>query len=555
MRKSLQTLAALAVVFLFALAHTTKAQNAGGTYTTYIGDKQFGTETYTLTSQADGSQTSVSDVSFAGLRFKATTVFAPDKRPVSYFMEMNGARTLSVEFTPTGGKARIEGQSERELKARAHAILENGVWHQLVFLLAQYDAAQGGAQSFNVLLPGQLIEFVVSVERKGAPSFDVKGRKTSVEQYRLTTNLGLAFDVWTDAERTPLVVSVAAQRLKVVRAGAEDLASVALPAQERRPAASPDDPFTGEEVEFQNGEQKLAGALTIPKTGRAPHPAAIIITGSGPQDRDGSALGSLYKKIAERLSANGVAVLRVDDRGAGASSTPTRPTSYADLVNDTRAALNYLLARKEIDPKRVALIGHSEGALTGLTVAAEDERVAALALLAGASRPVDFVLTEQTLYMTALNDTIDAFDRTKFPEMSRRLAEMFERAKAKPSGAEKDDLEWFREHAAADPLGLIARVRVPLLILNGERDENVLPYHAVALASAAASAGNKQVRLRIFPNLSHVFTPSRLDKSAPPEKLLEVSDEFLQTLKAWAIETLKAVNDERTTTKSGESER
>src|SRR4030095_15594952 len=146
-----------------------------------------------------------------------------------------------------------------------------------------------------------------------------------------------------------LLIRIAAQNVKIVRGGSEALAELIIPPP-AKPVASASDLFTSEEVSFQNGQQKLAGTLTIPKTGTAPFPAVIIISGSGSQDRDGGGVANCYRLIAERLSRNGVAVLRVDDRGVG-KSVPlvTRTTSYRDLVDDSKAAFEFLNSRKEID--------------------------------------------------------------------------------------------------------------------------------------------------------------------------------------------------------------
>jgi pimeloyl-ACP methyl ester carboxylesterase len=327
-----------------------------------------------------------------------------------------------------------------------------------------------------------------------------------------------------------------------VRGGSEELAEAVAPSAPAQKTAttSPNDPFTSEEAEFRNGEQKLAGTLTIPKTGAAPFPAAVIISGSGSQDRDGTAVADLYRLIAERLSSNGVAVLRVDDRGAGRSSMPEKTTSYRDLINDSRAAFEYLLTRREVDKNRVALVGHSEGAETASIIAAEDGRIAAVVLLAGSSRPVDRVIVEQALFQLALVGPVDPSDRMKLPAVSRQLADIFEQLKAnpRPASSADDKLAWFREHAASDPLAIVRRVRVPVLILNGERDALVLPYHAVELARALAESGNKRATLRIFPNLTHLFTPSTLDPSARGEKSDVVSAEFLQALQTWMSEAL-----------------
>jgi pimeloyl-ACP methyl ester carboxylesterase len=432
-------------------------------------------------------------------------------------------------------KVRAAGQPEREVAGRPSALLENGVWHHFIFLLAQYDAARGGRQSFEAFLPGQALAFNISLERDASPSFDVKGRRVATEHWRAATDLGLEFEIWADAARTPLVIGIPSQRVKVVRGGSEELAEVIMPPAPKTATTSPDAPYTSEEAEFTNGGQKLAGTLTLPKTGVAPFPAAVIISGSGSQDRDGAAVADLYRLIAEKLSSGGVAVLRVDDRGSGRSPMPTKGTSYRDLVNDSRAAFEYLLTRREIDKARVALVGHSEGAETAALIAAEDQRVGAVALLAGTSRPVDAVVVEQALFQLALAGPVDPSDRMKLPAVSRQLAEAFERAKAKPAESAGDNLAWFREHAANDPAATVRRVRVPVLILNGERDALVLPHHAVELARSLADAGNKRTTLRIFPNLTHVFTPSGLDAAARG-KTGEVSPEVLQALQTWFAE-------------------
>jgi uncharacterized protein len=517
-------------------AAPTKAAEGSGTYTTFVGGQPLGSESYTSKANADGSRRTEAEVTFASLKFKAVSVFGPDNRPLSFETETGGAKTLAEEFTASGVKVRAAGQPEREVAGRPRALLENGVWHHFIFLLAQYDAARGGRQSFESFLPSQALAFNIALERDASPSFDVKGRRVVTEHWRAATDLGLEIEIWADAARTPLVIAVPSQRVKVVRGGSEELGEAVMPsAAPKTAAASPDAPYTSEEAEFTNGEQKLAGTLTVPKSGSAPFPAAVIISGSGSQERDGESVAGLYRLIAEKLSSNGVAVLRVDDRGAGRSAMPAKPTSYRDLVNDTRAAFEYLLARREIDKTRVALVGHSEGAETAAIIAAEDARVAAVALLAGTSSPVDKVVVEQALFQLALVGPVDPADRMKLPAISRQLAEAFEEVKSKPAVAADERYAWFREHAANDPSATVRRVRVPVLILNGERDALVLPHHAVALARALAEAGNKRATLRIFPNLTHLFTPSGLDASARA-KANEVSPEVLQTIQTWFAE-------------------
>ncbi len=526
-------LQALAVAAALAAggARFALAQESAGGYTTRVGGQTFGTESYKITTSADGSRRAEADAAFGGTKLKVLTAVGADGRPARFEMEVGGAKALTQEFTATGVKVTAPGQPEKTVDARPDVLLENGLWHHFIFLFARYDARRGGAQSFAAMLPSQALPFKVTVEPVGRESFDVKGQKITAEHFRARTDLGLAFEVWTDEARaTPLLFAVPAQSLQVVRHGAEDLAAVVF-ASSAEPGPSEKDPYTTEEVTFRNGEQKLAGTLTVPKGAGAPHPAAVLITGSGGQDRDGTGVANIYRLIAERLSSNGVAVLRVDDRGMGKSTPLAKGNSYRDFVADTRAAFEYLLTRGEVDKNRIALVGHSEGAETALILAAEDARVAAVALLAGTSQPFDRVVVEQALYQAAQQGAVDPTDETEFSAIARQLKELFGKAKAtpKPAAGVEDPLAWFREHAEHDPLATARRVRVPALVANGERDALVMPHHALALASAMGEAGNKRVTLRIFRDLTHVFTPA-----SGGERAGEVSEEFLRALQEWA---------------------
>jgi uncharacterized protein len=293
--------------------------------------------------------------------------------------------------------------------------------------------------------------------------------------------------------------------------------------------------YSSEEVQFQNGDISLAGTLTLPKGAGMTYPAALLISGPGLHDRDGNGVFSLYKLIAEKLSANGVAVLRHDDRGAGKSSRPKAPTTYHDIINDSKAAIKYLRSRSEIDPDRIVLIGHSEGGTTAALIASEDSKIAAIALLAGAML-VNFeqLLLEQTIYQLALQRPFNPEEREKYPQIARLVLTLIEEAKAgKPDSAVSDLREYARQSLAVNQSETFKRIRCPVLILQGERDAQVLAHHAVAAARVMADAGNKQISLRILPSLSHTFTPSPLDESIAVEKKKQISPEALETVQKW----------------------
>ena len=530
------------VVFISFLSvsaiHAQQTSTSSGTYTTYIGDQLFGTDNYTLTVNADGSAQAQADVTWGSAKFKAITKLARNM-PLNFTMEVNGATVLVEEFSEGLVRIKPQGQPASEVKAPVSVLFENGAWHQFLFLFPQYDAARGGPQSFNAFVPSQAVPFTLTLERIDSPSFKVGSQDVATEHFRAGTSLGLGFEIWTDPAHVPLFIRVPAQRLKMVRKGSEGLAEVISPPP-AKPSPSANDPYTTEEVSFQNGEQKLVGTLTVPKSGAKPCPGVVIITGSGSQDRDGSEVANLYRLIAERLSAGGVAVLRVDDRGVG-KSVPFKPgTTYRDLIDDSKAAFEFLFNRPEIDRKKIALAGHSEGAETALTIAVEDQRVAAIMLLGSTSRPMDRIVIEQTLNALALDSPVNPSDKTRYPAIVTQLEKAFRdaRSEPKPTDSTTELRIYFRQHLASDPLALARRVRVPTLILNGERDMLVLPYHALELAQAMADSGNKQVLLRIFPNLTHVFTPSQRDKTVTDAQAGEVSPDVLKLLQSWAANVL-----------------
>lgn len=527
-----------AIIILLAFLTTARAQQQTGKYTMFIGGQIVTTEAYTISPQPDGGLKAEAEIDARGQKQKVTTVAAKD-RPVSFAGQVGEARVISAMFDGSKAKLQIAGQAEREVATKASVILENGVWHHYIFLFKQYRAEKGEPQSFTAFLPSNGLDFEVKIERGAPQTYTVKGQTIATERYTITAAGGIVIDAWTDQSRTPLILVVESQDVKVVLSGAEELAEVAL-----KPQQSSSEVFTSEEVTFQNGEVTLGGTLTLPKqSASSRHPAAVIISGSGSQNRDGSGgvLG-LYKKIAELLSSNGIAVLRHDDRGIGRSAMPKKPTAYRDLVADTRAAVDYLRARKEVDPDRIMLVGHSEGGTTAVVIASEDQKIAALVLLAGATLAnLDKLLMEQTFYQQALERPFNPQDREKYPQVVQWLLARIEEARAGKQDAAPTDLyEYLRQHLSLNLPDAYRRVKCPVLILQGERDAQVLPHHAIEAARTLAESGNKRVQLRILPNLSHVFTPLPLDAGVDTKKRMEISPDVLELIQKWAGETLGA---------------
>lgn len=523
------------------LTATMHAQEQSGTYTTFADGRPVVTENYTVRRDAQGSVRAEADIGAIAAgqpRQRAVTIIR-NNRPVEFSVEASGATLLSAHFSANSVRLNIAGQAARTVTSEATAISENNVWHHYIFLLAQYDAARGGAQNIKAFLPSQATTFDARIERTGTTEYTANNRRASAERWRITATGGLVIDVWTDEARVPLVISIESQTVRVVRTGAESLDEAIRRAAQ---TATADARFRSEEVTFRNGGVTLAGTLTKPRDATnsqsgARLPGVILISGSGGQNRDGNP-GSfnLLRLIAETLSPAGFVVLRHDDRGIGGSTMPNAPTTYRDLINDTRAGVEYLRTRPDVDPDFIVVIGHSEGAETAGIIAAEDARIAAIALLAGVSRPLTEGVSEQLLYQAALQrPTTVAEAEQGTPEFVRRFLQQIADARTGRRDATVSDVyEYLREHAANNPSAIIRRVRCPVLILQGERDLLVLAYHAVEIARALTDAGNTRAQVRIFPNLGHSFTPSPLDPAnVNSESASRVSPEVLDTLKTW----------------------
>jgi pimeloyl-ACP methyl ester carboxylesterase len=294
------------------------------------------------------------------------------------------------------------------------------------------------------------------------------------------------------------------------------------------------------------GDVRLAGTLTFPSSGLdqgARHPAIVLISGSGPQDRDGNTPPSyqtfMFRRIAERLASCGIAVLRYDDRGVGGSTGDFKSAGLYDLVTDARAMVAFLGRHPNVDPARIGVVGHSEGAYIASMLAGEDPRIAACVIMAGASTTVDKVMIEQIEYQ-ATCDELDEASRSLAAGSMPAVKKFVQDARdGKSSSAVPGNLKWLREHVQIDPVGLVRAIKAPILIVQGEKDLKVKPYHAQVLAEAAKCAGNRSVSLVVLPNTTHEFLewPYR-NPNFDPMDLMRIVEGLLATVQGWLASTL-----------------
>ena len=321
----------------------------------------------------------------------------------------------------------------------------------------------------------------------------------------------------------------------------------------RRPQTPrPPFPYKDEAVSYANkpGGVTLAGTLTVPQ-GTGPFPAALLITGSGAQDRDETLFQHKpFLVIADALTRRGVAVLRVDDRGVGGTSGSVDQSTTDDFAGDVLAGIAYLKTRPEIDPGRIGLIGHSEGGLIGPLVASKSGDVAFVVMLAGTGLPGDEILGLQgRLLAKALGSDEKSLDvqggiqkammtlvkTEKDPEVIRSRArevvrdavkDLPEAVRDEALAQVKDDARldaslkrlttpWFRYFLAYDPRPALAKVRCPVLALVGEKDLQVPPKENLReIERALKEAGNTRATVKELPGLNHLFQTCKTGSTA-----------------------------------------
>lgn len=352
------------------------------------------------------------------------------------------------------------------------------------------------------------------------------------------------------------------------------------PAQLSRPQ-TPHAPFPyySEDLSFYNADKSIRfGATLTAAASRKPAPAVLLISGSGPQDRNEDLFGHQpFAVIADYLSRKGYTVLRVDDRGVGQTTGDRSKATTFDFAKDATAALDYLKTRKEVNKSRVGLLGHSEGGMIAPMIATQRKDVAFVILMAAPGIPIlqlmedqnaammrtggvndEFINKYRTLYSPLVQTILRAPDTTRAMSESVKLIHDWRAANpdvANLVGITDYETEqeharafiqslqepWFRTFFTIDPQKYLEQLSCKVLALNGEKDAQVTSAENLAgiRKSLAKSKATTKDVVELL-GLNHLFQTCTKCNVMEYKQLEEtISPIALKTIGDWMDKNLK----------------
>lgn len=334
---------------------------------------------------------------------------------------------------------------------------------------------------------------------------------------------------------------------------------------ELAPARRPQDPvrpfpYREEDVSYDNQAQgnRLAATLTLPQ-GNGPFPAVVLITGSGPQDRDESLMGHKpFLVLSDYLTRCGIAVLRADDRGIGKSTGVFASATAADFATDAEAGIAYLKTRPEVNKKMIGLVGHSEGGVIAPMVAARNHDVAFIVMMAGSGLPGDQIIAAQSGAIT--EEKTGSHEKGEKAEAAElQLLELAKRSQSDPASNKefRDRLmaimpegsidqavrqmqsPWYLYFLNYDPATALRKVTVPVLAINGSKDLQVSSKRNLpAIRKALESAGNTHIDVEELPGLNHLFQTAKTGSVEEYSQIEEtIAPVALEKIAGWIQKT------------------
>ena len=436
--------------------------------------------------------------------------YSADWQPVELKLEATAGKTSLALATSFGATTAINEITQNgltnaktdQVSART-IVVPNNFYAGYEALAARLAGAAPGTQLPLYVVPQTEVKLTVKSVRE--QPFAVPGGTLNTRRYEaVVENPGAQLTVLIDVdERSRFVrLEVPSASLTVLRS---DVAGVAArPITARNP--------TDNDVSIPGNGFILASTITTPPAAasRLRYPAIVLVAGSGPVDRDGTVAGiPIFAQLAGALAQRGFIVLRYDKRGVGQSGGRAETATLQDYSGDLLAVVKWLRRRKDVDNKRLAVAGHSEGGWVAMLAASRQKDITSVILLGAAGTTGSELILEQQRH---------ALDQMKAPDDERKakieLQTRIQNAVLTGKGWEdipadlrvQADTPWFASLLAFDPAKVMSKVKQPILIIQGELDKQVPPHHADKLAELAR--GRKKapaVEVKRLPGINHLL--------------------------------------------------
>lgn len=533
-------MAALVAVTMLApaAAAQTGPQPGDAVFIVLLRGVQVGSERVTLTQSADGWRLSGSGR--LGAPFDLTTQqfemrYAPDWQPIDLVVNAVAKGrpvTLSSSFGLTTAITEVHqgGQAAArtdQISARTVVIPAN------VFGAYEALAARLGSASAGQLLRVYLVaraEAAVRVRDVTTQEIESPSGRVTVRRYGVTIeqpDSPFDLDVWVDGRQRLARLDVPAASLTVSR---QDLAGVmARTVGVRNPG--------DRDVTIPSEGFSLAATLTIPPAAAGPSPAVVLVGASGPQDRDEvTGRVPIFAHLAGRLADAGFVVVRYDKRGVGQSGGRVESVTIGDYAEDVRAVVRFLRRRKDVDRRRIAVVGYRDGGWVALAAAARYDDIRAVVLVAtmGTSGR-DYTLERQARLLDRLG--VPDAEREARVELQRRIIDAVLTGsgweQVPPAMRAQADAPWFRSFLAFDPAQTIARLEQPLLVVHADRDDELAASHAERLAAAGRARKKARVTdLVTIPGVTQLLVAAQ-EPPATPGADTPLSSEVVRAIADW----------------------
>ena len=521
------------------------------TFNVFLSATPTGLERTLLTRTPDGwvihsSGQILSPVDLQNQRFEL--VYNAEWRPERLTIDgRRGGTTFSIRTTFDAGEA-TNDITEGNLQSRHSEAVDQAAVVLPNYFFAAYEAL---AARLTGARPGDTLpiyvaprgEITARVNDMLTQQLETADRALNARIYRITfLNPGQPLDaeVWVDDNLRLLRVSLPSVALEVAR---EDIVSVSSRvARARHPG--------DEDVRVQSAGFSLAATVTTPLGRDAATdgrwPAVLLVPGSGPVDRDENVSGvPIFGQLAGTLAEAGYLVARYDKRGAGQSGGRPESATLEDYAEDVREMVRYLDDRDDVDRDRITVVGHSEGGWVALLAASRENKIAALALIAApgiAGR--DLVLEQQRAELARLE--LPESERQERIVLQERILDAVVGDgswESVPANLRRQaDTAWFRSFLDFEPAEVVRRVRQPLLVLQGELDQQVPPHHADRLEELARARRRREARVEVvtLAGINHLLVPATtgsLDEYASLTDA-QVAPQVVEALTDWIRRSL-----------------